>query len=421
MERISPSKKPKVFYGYWIVLVAFLLFFIVGGAGYFAFSLFVRPLQLDLGWSRGEIMAAFTILFLITGLASPFTGKVVDRYGAKKVIAIGALLTGVGFIGLSAMRELWHFYISYAVIGAGMAAMGQIPATAIVSNWFQKKRGLAIGITSTGLGVGGFALAPLVGSYLIPEFGWRISYLALAILTVVLIIPLTLALVKTKPEDIGLYPDGLKTPDAIAVNNVSSAPASAGLTLRMALTIPAFWLINISFLASSFSHVGTVQSQVPYLEDAGFSVATAAAALGVNGLASAIGKFIFGWLCDRMPPKYAWTVGLVIRLACIVVLMNVGQKSPMSMIWLYSALAGLGSGAWLPTMSMLASTSFGLASYGAIFGVMSLFQNVGMGTGPLLAGNIYDATNSYIDAFTIFVVLYAVAIPAILALRRPKF
>ena len=420
VDNTSHSKKPKVFYGYWIVLVAFLLFFIAGGAGYFAFSLFVRPLQTALGWSRGEIMGAFAILFLIQGIASPFTGRVVDRYGAKKVITVGALTIGAGFILLSFMDELWHFYVGYAVIGVGMAAAGQIPATSIVSNWFKKKRGLVIGIASSGLGVGGFALAPLFGSHLIPEYGWRVSYLALAIITAVLIIPLTLAIVKTKPEGIGLHPDGAEAPDVIVANNISSPKPSVGLTLRMALTTPAFWLINISFLASSFSHVGAVQNQVPYFEDVGFSVTLAAAALGVNGLASAIGKFVFGWLCDRMPPKYAWTLGLVIRLGCIVVLMNVGPKSPVAMIWLYSVLAGLGSGAWLPTMSMLASTTFGMASYGAIFGMASMFQNVGMATGPLLAGQIYDATNSYNTAFIIFVALYAVAIPAILALRRPK-
>lgn len=419
MDNAGHSKKPKIFYGYWIILVCFLSLFILYGAGYFAFSLFIRPLQADLGWSRGEIMVAFTILFLIQGVASPFIGKVVDRYSAKKVIAIGALFTGIGFVILSMMHELWHFYIGYAVVGVGMAAMGQIPTTAVVSNWFKKKRGLAVGLMTTGAGAGG-VLAPLFGSYLIPEFGWSVSYLTLGIITAAVIIPLALIVIKTKPEDMGLHPDGADAPDVITVNKASLPPPSVGMTLRMAVATPAFWLINISFLASSFSHVGAVQSQVPYLEDVGFSVVFAAAALGVNGIISAFGKLGFGWLCDKMPPKYVWTLGLFIRLGCIVVLMNVGPKSPMAMIWLYSVLAGLGSGAWLPTMSILASTTFGMASYGAIFGVMSLFQNVGMATGPLLAGQIYDATNSYNAAFIIFAVLYAVAIPAILALRRPK-
>ena len=419
MEKARLLKKPRVFYGYGIVLVAFLALFIVGGAGYFAFSLFIRPLQADLGWSRGEIMAAFTILFIISAVASPFAGRVVDRFGPRKVIAIGALVTGLGFVILTVMHDLWHFYVGYAVIGVGMAAMGQIPAMGIVSNWFQKKRGLAVGIASTGLGVGGFALAPLLGSYLIPHFGWRASYLALAILTLALVIPLTLALVRTKPEDMGLYPDGVEAPVAVVVNK-ASFPASGGLTLRAALVTSSFWLINISFFVSSFSHVGTVQSQVPYLEDTGFSVATAATALGVNGLASAIGKFGFGWLCDRMMPKNVWLIGLGVRLACIAVLMNVGPASPLAMIWIYSILAGLGSGAWLPTMAMLTSSYFGLASYGAIFGVVSLFQNLGMGVGPLVSGHVYDATGTYNVAFIIFLALYAVAIPAILALRRPK-
>ena len=419
MDKIRFPKRPKFFYGYWIVLVAFLCLFITGGAGYFAFSLFVKPLQADLGWSRGGIMAAFTILFIIQAVASPFTGRMVDRYGARRVISIGALMAGIGFVLLSLMNELWHFYLSYVLVGIGMVAIGQVPTTAIVSNWFQKKRGLVIGIMSTGLGVGGFALAPLVGGYLIPNFGWRESYLALAILTCVLVIPLTLSVVRTKPADVGLYPDGAETSD---VDNMAEAlpSASEGLTLRMALAIPAFWLIAVSFLASSFSHVGVVQSQVPYLADIGFSVATAATALGVIGLASAIGKFGFGWLCDRIPPKYAWLIGLGFRLAGIIVIMNIGTTSPLAMIWLYAILMGLGAGAWLPTMSMLTSTHFGLASYGTIFGAVSLFQNTGIATGPLLAGLMYDAMNTYRWAFIIFLAFSTIAIPAILVLRRPK-
>lgn len=216
MENPRLSQKPKVFYGYWIVLGTFFCLLITSGCGFFAFSLFIRPLQADLGWGRGEIMAAFTIYFLVTGVASPFIGRVVDRYGARKVISIGALIVGLGFVSLSQASNLWHFYVSYAVVGVGMAAMGHVPASAIVSNWFKKRRGTAIGIMSSGIGAGGVVLAPLVGGYLIPNFGWRASYLVLAALTWVLVIPLALLVIKTKPADMGLYPDGGQVPEIVA-------------------------------------------------------------------------------------------------------------------------------------------------------------------------------------------------------------
>ena len=412
-------KKPRVFYGYWIVVATFLCVFIFSGCGFYAFSLFVKPLQADLGWSRGEIMAAFTIWFLFMGVAAPFIGRVVDRHGARSVISTGAIMTGLGFVFLSQMNSLWHFYISYAVTGAGMAAIGYVPASAVVSNWFKKRRGLAIGIMSAGIGIGGLALAPLVGGYLIPNFGWRASYLALALVTWVLIIPLALLVIKTKPADMGLYPDGMEAPEAVATTTASLS-ASEGLSLRMTLATPAFWLIAITFLSSQFGQTGVLQNQVPHLQDIGFPAVTVATAFGGLGLASAIGKFGFGWLCDWIQAKYALCIGLGLQLVSIIVLINIRPASPLALIWLYTIMMGLGVGSWLPTMSIITSTNFGLASYGAIFGVISLAFAIGSALGPLTAGYMYDTMNTYYWAFVIFSALYLVAIPAILAVRRPK-
>lgn len=419
MEKTYISKKPNVFYGYWIVVVAFLCLFIMSGCAFYGFSLFVKPIQADFGWSRGDIMTAFTIFCLVQGVTAPFIGRVVDHYGARKVIPIGALITGLGFVFLSLMHNLWYYYVGWAVVGIGMAAIGPVPATTVVSNWFQKKRGLAIGIMSTAVGAGGLALSPLVGGYLIPNFGWGTSYLVLALLTWVLIIPLALLVMKTKPADIGLYPDGIETPEAVSVTEALPS-ASSRLTLRMALATSTFWLIAISFLANGFSQLGITLSQVPHLEDIGFPVATAATALGVVGLGSTIGKFGFGWLCDLIRAKYAFSIGLGLQLVGIIILINVEPAWPQATIWLYAIILGLGVGSWLPAMSMLISTNFGLASYGAIFGIITLVQSIGGATGPLMAGYMYDAMNTYDWAFIIFLALCAVAISTILAVRRPK-
>jgi MFS family permease len=390
------------------------------GCGYYAFSLFVRPLEAEWGWGRGEIMIAFTILYLFIGIASPFIGRAVDHYGVRKVISIGALMAGVGFVFLSQMRDLWYFYVGYAVIGVGLAAIGILPASAVVSNWFKRKRGLAIGIMSTGVGAGGFVLAPVVGGYLIPNFGWRASYLALAFLIWLLIIPLALLVIKTKPAEIGLFPDGAEAPKVVNVMTEAHLLASDGLTLKMAFPTSAFWLIGVSFLLSGFSQSGITLSQVPYLEDIGFPIVTAVSALGAVGLGSLIGKFGFGWLCDRIPAKYACCIGLVLQLAASIILISVGLASPLAIIWLYAIVMGLGIGSWMPTMSMLTSTNFGLASYGAIFGVLNLVFCISAATGPLIAGYIYDTMNTYYWAFIIFIALYAIAIPAILGVQRPK-
>ncbi len=419
MEKPRLSRKPRVFYGYWIVVVAFFSVFINSGCGFYAFSLFVKPLQAEFGWGRGEIMAALTLLFLVMGATALPIGRVVDRYGAGRVMATGAFIAGLGFVWLSLVNTLWYFYGGYVIVGVGMAAMGMVPSTAVVSNWFKKRRGTIIGMMSTGIGAGGLVLAPLIGGYLIPNFGWRVSYLVLAVLTCVLIAPLALLVIKTKPADMGLYPDGRQAPEAEAVTEASSS-TTGGLTLKMALATSGFWLIAATFLANGFSQVGILQTLVPHLEDIGFPVAVAAGALGGIGFWSLIGKFGFGWLCDRIPAKYVGAISLGLQVVGTIILLNVRPALPLAIMWLYVVVMGLGVGGWLPTMSMLTSTNFGLAAYGAIFGAINFVQSIGAATGPLMAGYMYDIIGSYQRAFIIFLVLFAVAIPIILAMRHPK-
>ena len=363
-------------------------------------------------------MTAFTIFFLLTGLAAPPVGGLVDRYGVRGVIAVGAFIVGLGFVSLNLMQNLWHFYIAFFFIGAGMAALGQVPASAMVSNWFVKRRGTAIGIMSTGIGVGILVLAPLTGSYLIPNFGWRAAYLALGIFAWVLI-PLALFVVRTKPADMGLYPDGIEVPED-KVKAEASRLASQGLSLKMALGTSTFWLIAVTFFISGFSSLGIIQNQVPHLQDIGFPLATAANALTALGLGSAIGKFTFGWLCDRMKAQYACAISIVLLAVGAVILMSVKPTSPLAIIWLCAITLGLGAGGWLPTMSVLTNINFGLKSYGAIFGMISLVQGIGGALGPLFGGYMYDTMDTYRWAFIIFLALYAIALPAILAVRRPK-
>ncbi len=419
MEKPRLSKKPKFFYGYWIVVATFVCAFMDSAAGYYAFSLFVRPLEAAFGWSRGEIMVGWTARYLGVGLVSPFIGRLVDRYGARRVIAIGAIVAGFGFVFLSQMQNIWYFYIGWIIIGIAMAATGLIPASAVVSSWFTKRRGTALGIMGVGFGAGG-VLSPLIGGYLIPTFGWRISYLALAPLMWVLF-PLALLVIKTKPADMGLYPYGVEAPEAVAEDKAKALPStSKGASLKMALATSGFWLIAVSFLLGSFGETGVTQSQVPYLEDIGFPAAIAAATLAVVGIVSAIGKFIFGWLCDRIAPKYARTIGLGSLIAATSILVNVRLASPPALLWLYAAIKGFGAGSWLPTVSMLISTTFGLASYGVILGMVAFAQSIGNGAGPLFAAYMYDVTGSYYWAFIIIIALVVVAIIAVVAVRRPE-
>ncbi|MFC2032600.1 MFS transporter [Chloroflexota bacterium] len=412
-------KKPNVYYGYWIVAVAFFCQFIQAGAVSYAFPLLYRPLQAEFDWGRGTIAVAYTIYFATMGLASPFIGRIVDRYGARMVIPCGALMVGLGFLFLSLVQNLWSFYVSYIVIGLGMVAMGPVSATQTISSWFTRRRGLAVGIMATGIGVEGFVLAPIIGAFLIPNLGWRTTYLAMAILTWVLIIPAALLVIRSKPSDMGLYPDGVATAEAVTEAKLSSK-TSESWPVNMAIKTSTFWLISVAFAANTFSNAGIFQHQVNHLTDIGFSLAAAATALGAVGLGSAGGKLIFGWLCDRLPAKYVATISFALQLVALIILINVKSTSPLVMLWAYAILIGLGIGGWIPTMSMLISRNFGLGSYGTIFGMLMLTHSLSTALGPLAAGFMYDAMQTYYWVFIMFLTLFTISIPSMLAVRRPK-
>jgi len=417
MQNLNPLNLSKLFYGYRIVAALFAFCMIHAASTFYTFGLFISSLQNNFGWGRGDIMVASTISAIIMGILGPFVGRLVSRYGASRVMTIGAVIAGSGFVVLSQIHQLWHFYAGHTLVGIGLAAAGFVAATTVISNWFKKRRGTALGIMTTGVGAGGLLLAPLFGGYLIPNYGWSTAYLIFAIL-VWMIIPLAVFVVKTKPSDMGLNPDGVS--DEELNNEIENLPsASNGISARAALSYSAFWLMVVSMGIGSFSLSGVIQNQAPFLEDVGFSLQTASMVVGATGLGSLIGKLLFGWLCDRILAKYAWCLALGLQIAAINVLMNLTVDATTQQLWAYAILMGLGFGGLLPTMSMLTSTNFGLASYSVIFGMLTLAQSTGHAFGPLYAGYMFDSTGSYSFPFQIFLILYCVSIPAILAVRRP--
>ena len=413
----TSTVRNKIFYGYWSLLAAAAGVFIFAGGGLFSFGFFVKPIQADMGWDRGAIMMGNTVWFLFLGFACPLAGRMVDRHGARIVITIGAVITGLGFMALSLMHGLWLFYASYALTGMGMAAIGQVPASAVASNWFIKRRGLAIGLVSMAVGLGGLLFSPLVGGFIIPVLGWRMGYLFMALFTWVLILPLSIFVIRTKPEEKGLCPDGMNDEELADLKSCSMD--IEGFSLRMALATPAFWLILMCFLLHQIALNGAMQTNAPYLSDIGFPAAMIASLVGLMGMMSAAGKFGFGWICDWMKAKYSLIIGLCLQLIAMLIILQVNIDSSMTLLVIYSVMLGIGIGSWLPTMSILVSSNCGLIAYGAIFGIMSLANSVGSAFGPMVSGTIYNMTGSYRSAFFIFLVLYVISIPLILLVKKP--
>jgi MFS family permease len=406
----------RIFYGYWILAACFLLNLISAGCGPISFSFFVTSLEKSLLWSRTEIMTAFTIFFICTAVSAPFAGRLVHRYGGRTVIALGAAGACIGYVILSQISELWHYYVAYACIGFGVAAMGPVVSTLIISNWFIKRRGMAIGTMSMGAGTAGLAFTPLVIVYLLPNIGWSNTYWVFAAITGGLAIPLALLLIRTHPGDMGLLPDGQKTPQTDGAMEVKAH--LEGLTMRAALSTQAFWLLGAAILFIS-THMGVMQNQIPHLEDLGFGAGIVASVMSIVGVMSTLGTFIFGWLCDRIKVKSAALIGVTLIVISIVILITINSDSPPVLLWTYAFILGLGIGGWMPSMSLLTSSNFGLLAYGTIYGAVNTFQNTGAAVAPIFSGYIYDTSGTYLWAFIIICIIIALGVPAVLAIRRP--
>lgn len=406
--------RKQIYRGWWIVTAAFVTMSVCGATGVYAFSLFVKPLENDLLWTRTEIMLAFAIWSTAGGLAAPMVGRMVDRFGPARVIMVGALLASLSCAALGLMNTLWELYLAYTFLGVSAAATGSVPLSTMVSNWFVRRRGLAIGIMSAGVGVGGMVFSPLFGGWLIPALGWRPTYYIAGFLVMAVLLPLAALVMKTRPSDTDLTQYHETSAVAPPPARRSSWKAGLGPVIRTKL----FWLMALSFFFGAFSQLGLLQNQMPYLEDIGVPVATAAAALGAVGLFSTAGKLGVGWLCDRISARFVWAASLTLQTIGAGILMTMTPDSAGYSLWLYAVATGLGMGGWLPTMSLLVSSNFGLASYGAIFGTIAFIFSAGQALGPAIAGLIVDATGSYQPVFLMLLAGYLIAAISILLIRR---
>ncbi|MCX6013799.1 MAG: MFS transporter [Chloroflexi bacterium] len=412
-------KKQKIFFGWWIVAFSFICISVYSGIGYYAHSLFIEPLENEFEWSRSQISVGFTVMYVAIAVSSPFIGRIIDRYNTKKIMVTGAFIVGVGFILLSRTQTLWNFYCSYVLVGLGSACCGFIPFSALIANWFSRRRGTALGITMTGIGIGGTVIASFIGTYLIPHFGWRNAYFSMAFLPWVIVIPIVIFLLKSKPSELDLYPDGVSYQKDLHLPQ-STISISDGWTRGKAIRTLSFWLILISFSTGTFANTAVVQHQVPHLRDIGFNMTIAASALGAVGIGSTAGKFIFGWLSDIIPVKYSQLLCFIFGTVAIIIFMNINSQTGIYVIWVYALFIGLAMGGWASNTPMMVSTIFGLKSYGAIYGIINLPIMLATAFGPYVAGAIYDATNSYQILFLISLGLSAIAILTMLMLPQPK-
>jgi MFS family permease len=410
---------PRTFYGWRIVAGCFLTLLVSVGIGIYAPPVFLVPLQEHFGWSRAAISAGPSLAFLVSGVLSPFVGSWVDRYGARRLISIGAVIMAITFALFGTMQSLWQLYAISIIAPIGVSCAAFIPNQTLISNWFEKKAGLAMGIALAGIGFGGLAIAPL-GALLIEWLGWRLAYVALASLVPLLVLPTALFVVRNTPADLGLRPDGEEAnagSTGVEVGEDAAGPKRTGLDLPEALRSRDFWVLALFNFLRVFGVTSLIGHLAAFLSDVGFERQLAAGALGFVVGVSVFGRLGFGFLADRLPRKWI-ACGVVSQQAAAMLLLF--SVTSFGVLPTFAILFGLAQGGGAVLLPLLVGHCFGMRAFGRILGVMMIAATLGGALGPVLTGWIFDRTGSYNLAFVLHIGAFLTAAFTILLLRPPR-
>ncbi len=341
---MSPQPRPvrlPVFYGWIIVLIAFITMGI-GVNARTAFSLLVPPIIAEYGWDRGLVAGAFSFGFLVSAFVGPFVGRLMDIKGPRVVVEIGVVFLVLG-LGLGALaREPWHFYLTLGLlVGLGGNFLGYGIHSQFLPNWFVQRRGLAIGIAFSGVGLGSIILMPWM-QIVIAGDGWRQACLWYALLAAVVLFPLNL-LLRKRPQDIGLLPDGEATAGATGhvarlSNIVDPAWAATEWTLARALRTARFWWISLGYFCGLYAWYAVQVHQTKYLTEIGIAPTEAAWALGLVALVGVPGQIVFGHASDRIGREWAWAIGCLGFAICFAALIAL-QAAPTPVLLYAMVLA----------------------------------------------------------------------------------
>ncbi len=377
----------------------------------------------DLGWDRSTIAFGVTAGTWASGLLTPFIGRLADRHGPRRLMPPAALIAGVSFFALAGVREVWQFYAAY-MVGRAIAnpnLVGVVPRTVAV-NFFHRRRNLAIGLVSTFRPVSG-AINIQIISLVAALSSWRVAYRMLGAFSILLVVPLFL-LMRRRPEDIGLRPDGdvpLPIPGSDGDTRTDSAvggPTSeVSWSAREALATPAFWLIVVAEMLTILT-AGTVGYQiVPFLVDSGMSQPVAVVALSLSSLLGALVNPGWGLLADRFQPRLLATFANMLTLGTAFLFVVTGG----GLAGFFIAIAwGITSGGLNVLGSMMLAQYFGRGSYGTITGLTGPFQMAFLGLGPTLGALLFRFTDDYATIWFYALGTYAVAAILIFRARRPS-
>jgi MFS family permease len=405
------------FYGWWIVLAGTIILFVSSGIGFYGHGVILDPLRALHGWSKATISSAVTLYFFTSGIMGLFIGRRIDRYGPKWVLLIGALTIGSGFLLLSFISTVWQLYATYFIMALGFSCTSLIPVNTLITNWFISKRGLAMSLTNTGLSAGGIVMVPMA-SYIISRWGLAVALPVLGAVYFAVVVATT-SFVRQRPSDLNQFPDG--EPPRKKPAGKHSAVLSYTAQMRVwsrsrALRTLPFWSIVIAFLLALTGQIAFLVHQVSFLSQY-LGVSGAATAVSITAGASIVGRLWLGTCVDRLDKRHVIMVCFLIQGVAV---MTLAHYHHVVVLYLGTLAFGLTMGNIIMMQSLITAECFGLVSFATVSGLAGVFTMAGAAFGPTIAGFIFDATQSYQTAFTIFAVMSAFAILVIYFARPPE-
>jgi MFS family permease len=391
-----------LFYG-WIVVAASALIVCIGMGALFSLGVFLKPMADSMGWSRGAISSVALLNWIAMGLGSFVWGALSDRIGTRGVAVAGGLLLGLGLVLSSQVQALWQLYVTFGFLVGFAVGAFYAPLTSTATKWFTARRGLAVALVSSGIGVGILAIAPLARA-LTSVWDWRVALLVIGDLAWLVVVPVAL-LIREQPGDVGTG----------AMGGVDRPGRE--YSTREVLATPQFWAIAVTHFACCAAHSGPIFHMVTHATDQGIGAMAAATALGVSGMASIVGRVGGGLLADRVGIKPTLVAGLALQAAMVVLYLVVRD---VGLFYALSIAFGVAYGGVMPLYALVTREYFGERVMGAAYGGVFLVSTLGMGIGSYAGGWLYDRLGSYAWLYGGSFVVGAAAIMLALTFRPPR-
>jgi MFS family permease len=400
------KNKPRFFYGYVVVIVAFFIF-VVSWAAYSSFGVFFNPLLEEFGWNRSLTSGAFSLSMLIYGVLGIVVGAINDRFGPRVLLTFCGILLGLGFLLMSQVSSLWQLYLFWGVIiGLGMSGVW-VPLLSTVAKWFDKRRTLMTGIVIAGLGIGGL-IGPPVISRLLAGYGWFLSNIILGI-AVLLLVVIAAQFLRRAPAQMGQLPEGEAGGKYQAAKSVTNS-----FSFKEAVKTTQFWIVFVMLFCYGFGAYAIIVHIVQYAIDLQISPISAANILATRGALIVLGNYILGAIADRIGNRQIYIIGFVVMAAALLWLSLADQEW---MLYLFVVFFGFVSGGMAASESPITAWLFGIGSHGLIYGVVHVGFTIGAAAGPFITGYIFDLTGGYQSAFLTCAALAIVGLILTITLR----